>query len=94
MDCSSAAASNHLVAATDALRPLAAGRLGEFADAVASRVARLVPPETELAVEVDRAFGPAMPTADRAAIVRWMAVGAVLAVAAWFAWRAWQVIVL
>ena len=94
MDCSSAAASNHLVAATDALRPLAAGRLGEFADAVASRIARLVPPETELAVEVDRELDRHRRRRVVRAVVRWAVVVGGVTAAAWFGWRAWQMIVI
>lgn len=94
MDCSSAAASNHLVAATDALRPLSAGRLGEFADAVASRIARLVPPAAELAVEVDREMGRHRRRRIVRATVRWAIFVIVATALGWLGWRGWQMVVI
>ena len=93
MDCSSAAASNHLVAATDALRPPAAGRLGEFADAIASRIARLVPPAAELAIEVDHELERQRRRRIVRTVVRWAVVGIVSAMTIWFAWQAWNAII-
>jgi DNA-directed RNA polymerase specialized sigma24 family protein len=51
MDCSSEAATNHLVAATQALRPIAADRLGDFTDQLPQLLQRVLPPPQRIAVE-------------------------------------------
>jgi len=54
MDCSTAAAANHLVAATRALEPIASNRLSEFTAALPTLLVRLVPPGDTMDEQIRR----------------------------------------
>jgi DNA-directed RNA polymerase specialized sigma24 family protein len=93
MDCSTAAAANHLAAATQRLRPLAADRLAEFTAALPHVLAGVVPPPTTISLritqEVRRYLWPRL-------LIRWIAWPLLLltiGAAAYATWRLWPMLV-
>jgi DNA-directed RNA polymerase specialized sigma24 family protein len=94
MDCSSEAAANHLIAATQALRPVAADRLGDFTAQLPQLLQRLLPPPQTIAVESQRvAKRYIWPQRLR----RWVGWPLTLIALAWLlylGWRLWQIVVI
>jgi len=94
MDCSADAAANHLVAATNALRPVAAGRLADFTNALPQLLARLVPPRESIAMEAVRQARRYIWPRRLMRWVGWPLVMLLLATAMYFGWRLWQMLVI
>ncbi len=93
MDCSTEAASNHLVSATRRLRPLAEDRLLEFTSALPAILASLTPPPQTISLAVGK---PVNRFVWPRRIVRtgaWVAIFLALAVAAYAGWRLWQMLI-
>lgn len=94
MDCSSQAAANHLVAAATALQPVAAGRLGEFTAAMPHMLARLLPPQEKIAVEMEHQVQRYLwPRHIKRWVVRPLLLIA-LAMIVWVLWRLSHMIVI
>jgi DNA-directed RNA polymerase specialized sigma24 family protein len=88
MDCSSEAAVNHLLAAVDTLRPLAAGQLDEFTTALPKLLSQLLPPADKITLEIQsttrRHLWPRR-------LKRWVGWPVTLIAIAWVAWSLWKV---
>ena len=84
-DCSTAAAANHLVAATAALRPIAGPRFGNFITTMAANYAKVSPPEGLVVGKVVRAAG-------RRRAGRALAAVLAVALAAGVGWLMWHVL--
>ena len=94
MDCSADAAANHLVAATNALRPVSADRLGEFTSALPQMLARLVPPRETIAVEAQRQARRYLWPRRLKRWVGWPLVWLCIAAAVYYGWRLWYMLVI
>ncbi len=94
MDCSTRAASNHLVAAATALRATGTtGTLGERSAGLTAALAAVVPPPVVLAAQVDRVVGRRWWRAAGWRAVTTAVVVAAGAAVAWAAWHLWQMLV-
>lgn len=94
MDCSAQAAANHLLAATEALRPVAQDRLGEFCTALPQMLARLLPPHETIAIEAARQTSRYLWPRRLKRYVGWPLLLTALIAIAYFAWRMWRMIVI
>jgi DNA-directed RNA polymerase specialized sigma24 family protein len=93
MDCSSEAAANHLVAAAAALQPVAADRLGEFTAILPQLLARLLPPEDKISLEIHRQTRRHLRPRRLKQWVAWPLLLSALALIAWALWRLFPMIV-
>jgi DNA-directed RNA polymerase specialized sigma24 family protein len=90
MDCSASAASNHLVAAAEALRAVSDGRLGDFTTALPAAIAAFGPPAGDLdqwiAVQVRRSIRRKLVGSLR----EWVLVACVVTAMAAGGWLIWK----
>jgi hypothetical protein len=94
MDCSTAAAANHLVAAAQRLRPVAGDRLADFTAALPHVLAAIVPPPTTIALTVNQQVRRYLiPRLLLKWIIRPLLFAALLA-AGYAAWRLWKILVI
>jgi DNA-directed RNA polymerase specialized sigma24 family protein len=92
MDCSADAAANHLVAATGALRPVAADRLGDFTAALPQLLARVVPPRETIAMEAERETRRYVWPRRLKRWIGWPLLWICLAAGAYFGWHLWRML--
>lgn len=93
MDCSTAAAANHLAAAVQRLRPVAGDRLGEFTAALPHVLQRVVPPPTTISMRVNREVRRFIWPQLLVRWILWPLILAALAAAAYAAWKIWPTLI-
>jgi DNA-directed RNA polymerase specialized sigma24 family protein len=92
MDCSSEAATNHLVAATQALRPVAADHLGDFTAQLPQLLQHLLPPPQAISVESQHIAKRYIWPRRFRRWVGWPLIVGVLVLLLYLGWRTWQLL--
>ena len=92
MDCSTAAASNHLAAAVRYLRDT--GPMDEWAAELPGHLSAVVPPANEVSADVAAAVDRWRRWRAVGFATRWAVVLGLVGAVAWAAWRVWPIIVI
>lgn len=90
MDCSSAAAANHLVGAAKSLEQLCPLGIGDFTTQLPGLLRQLLPPSDALNVDLDRILAEQRRKEFIAMAIRWLWRLVPLTAIGWLLWWIWQ----